>query len=248
VHLEVALLVLLAGFLAGAVNTIVGSGSLITFPALLAAGYPPVVANVSNTIGLVFGSVSGAIGYRAELAGQGRRVLALLLPTIAGAMLGAALLLTLPERFFRFVVPILIVVAVALVILQPRLMKITEGSSTGTWRARILPVAVFGGAIYGGYFGAAQGVLLISTLGLLVDESLQRLNALKNVLVAIVNGVAAAYFVLEAHVAWPAVAMIAIGSVAGAQVGAVVARKLPAAPLRAAIVVGGIAALAKLFI
>lgn len=205
-----ALIVLAAGFLAGAINTIVGSGSLITFPALLAVGFPPLVANVSNTVGLVFGSVSGAIGYRRELAGQRKRVLALLLPTIAGAALGAALLLTLPERFFNRIVPALIVIALLLVIAQPWLTKSSEHKPFGGWRERVLPVAVVSSAIYGGYFGAAQGVILISLLGVLLDDSLQRLNALKNALVAVVNGVAAIYFVIAAHVAWPAALMVAL--------------------------------------
>ena len=245
---QAALVVLSAGFLAGAINTIVGSGSLITFPALLAVGFPPVVANVSNTVGLLFGSISGAIGYRRELIGQRKRVLALLIPTIAGSVLGATLLLTLPERFFNQVVPALIVFALLLVIAQPWLTRTSEHVPFGKWRGRLLPVAVFSSAIYGGYFGAAQGVILISMLGVLVDDSLQRLNALKNVLVAVVNGVAAVYFVVAAHVAWPAALMVAIGSAAGGQVGAAVARKLAPAPLRIAIVIGGLVALAKLIL
>ena len=243
-----ALIVLAAGFLAGAINTIVGSGSLITFPALLAVGLTPVVANVSNTVGLVFGSISGTLGYRRELAGQGKRVLGLLIPTIAGSALGAALLLTLLERFFNRIVPAFVLVALVLVVIQPRLTKSKEPVRPGKWRARLLPFGVFSTAIYGGYFGAAQGVILISLLAVLVDDSLQRLNALKNVLSMIVNAVAAAYFVIGAHVAWSAAAMVAIGSVAGAQVGAFVARRLPPTPLRIAIVIGGVAALAKLLI
>jgi uncharacterized protein len=246
--LNAALVVLAAGFLAGTINTIVGSGSLITFPALLAVGFQPIVANVSNTVGLAFGSVSGAIGYRDELAGQRKQVLTLVFPTVAGAVVGAALLLRLPERFFNSIVPVLIVVAVLLVIAQPWLTKLSGHGAFGSWRVRLLPVAVFSSAVYGGYFGAAQGVILISLLGVLVDDSLQRLNGLKNVLVAVVNGVAAIYFVIGAHVSWPAAAMVAVGSVAGGQVGAVVARRLPPAPLRIAIVIGGLAALAKLLI
>ncbi len=240
--------VLAAGFLAGAINTIVGSGSLITFPTLLALGLSPVVANVSNTVGLVFGGVSGALGYRREMTGQGDRVMALLIPAVAGSVLGATLLLTLPERIFIRVVPALILVALLLIIVQPRLAVPRGNHPSRKWRTFLLPVAVLASAVYGGYFGAAQGIILLSLLGLLVDDSIQRLNALKNVLVTVVNGVAAVYFVSVARVDWTAVAMVAIGSVVGGQVGALVARRLEPTTLRIAIVIGGTVALAKLLV
>ncbi len=235
-----------AGFLAGGINAIIGSGSLITFPTLLALGYGPVVANVSNTVGLVLGSISGVVGYRRELRGQMHRVLWLGLPAIVGAVIGAGLLLVLSQRVFRAVVPVLIIGAVVLVVVQPWLSSHIRraGGLPGT---RILqPIAVFATAIYGGYFGAAQGVILMSLLGVLVDETLQRLNAIKNVFAAIVNLTAAIYFVLATHVDWRAAGLIAVSSTIGAQAGALIGRRLSPLVLRGVIVVAGTAAVVKL--
>lgn len=227
---------------AGTVNTIVGAGSLITFPTLLALGYPPVVANVSNTIGLVPGGVSGAVGYRRELAGQRPRLAALGAASSAGGLTGGILLLVLPGSVFRGVVPVLILVACALVLAQPALARRLAARPHGArppHRSRLLPAAVFGTGIYGGYFGAAQGVILIAILGIFVDDSLQRLNAAKNVLAVIVNGVAALLFVFVADVAWSAAGVLAAGAVAGGQLGATVGRRIPPRVLRATIVVVG---------
>jgi uncharacterized membrane protein YfcA len=231
-----------AGVAAGSINTIVGSGSLITFPALLAFGYPAVVANVSNTIGLVPGSGSGAYGYRHRLSGQRGRVLALAPVAAAGGIVGAVLLLALPSAAFDRVVPILILAAVVLVALQPRLARrLAARQSNGTNATLPLALAVFGSSIYGGYFGAAQGVILIAVLGIFVADDVQRLNAIKNVLVMLVNGVAAALFVFTAPVAWVPVVLIAVGSALGGQLGARIGSWLPAAVLRALIVVIGTA-------
>ena len=236
-----------AGFGAGAINTIVGSGSLITFPTLLALGYPPVVANVSNTVGLVFGSAGGVVGYRRELAGQGRRMLWLAFPTAAGAILGAFLLLLLPQEVFKGVVPVLIAIAIVLVLVQPRLSRHVKGAGEGGWAARVLlPIGTFLTAIYGGYFGAAQGVILMSVFMILIDDSLQRLNALKNVFAAVVNGIAAVYFVVFARVSWEPALLIAISSVAGSQVGALAGRRLSPTLLRSVIVAAGVGGLIKL--
>jgi uncharacterized membrane protein YfcA len=231
-----------AGVAAGSINTIVGSGSLITFPALLAFGYPAVVANVSNTIGLVPGSGSGAYGYRHRLSGQRGRVLALAPVAAAGGIVGAVLLLALPSAAFDRIVPILILAAVVLVALQPRLARrLAARQSNGTNATLPLALAVFGSSIYGGYFGAAQGVILIAVLGIFVADDVQRLNAIKNVLVMLVNGVAAALFVFTAPVAWVPVVLIAVGSALGGQLGARIGSWLPAAVLRALIVVIGTA-------
>jgi len=237
-----------AGVAAGAINTIVGSGSLITFPTLLAVGYSPVVANVSNTVGLVPGSVSGAVGYREELRGQLRRVLRLLPPAVLGAALGALLLLAVPGAFGS-VVPILILFAVGLVIVQPRIAQ---------WRADrgrvsehpgpLLYAGVFLTAIYGGYFGAAQGVILLALLSISLDDDLQRLNGVKNVLAAVVNFVAAIYFIASTHVAWGAAAILVVSSTVGGQVGAKLGRRIPSQVLRAVIVVVGTAVAIKLLI
>ena len=229
-----ALAVLAAGFAAGGVNTIVGSGSLITFPVLLAVGYPSVVANVSNTVGLVPGGVSGVIGYRRELEGQGRRALTLACGTSVGALIGGALLLTLPESVFDAVVPILILLAVVLMAIKrtPSVHTQQEHTARGT-------AAAFGTGIYGGYFGAAQGIILMSLLRFCFPDDLQRLNGLKNVLAGVANGIAAILFIVVADVAWDAAALIAVGSVVGAQVGARYGRHIPSEVLRWIVVVGG---------
>ena len=173
-----------AAFLAGTINTIVGSGSLITFPTLLAIGYSPVIANVSNTIGITFGSMSGAVGYRRELGGQRRRATVLGSASLVGGITGGVLLLTLPSSVFDAVVPVLIILAVVLVILQPRLSRfVAERRSRTVEHGGVeLWIGIFLTGVYGGYFGAAQGVILLSLLGIFIADTLQRLNGVKNVL------------------------------------------------------------------
>jgi uncharacterized protein len=233
-----------AGLAAGTINTIVGSGSLISFPTLLAVGYSPVVANVTNTVGLVPGSLSGAIGYRRELEGQRPRLAALSAAAMAGGLTGGILLLALPGSVFRSVVPVLILVACALVLAQPRLSqwlakRRTEARPHG---GAGLFGSVYLTGVYGGYFGAAQGVILIALLAIFIDDDLQRLNAAKNVLAALVNGVAAVLFVVAAHVAWGAAGLLAVGAVIGGQLGAKVGRQLRPELLRGIIVLVGVAA------
>jgi uncharacterized membrane protein YfcA len=253
---------LAAGIAAGTINAVVGSGTLITFPTLLAFGFPPVVANVSNTIGLVPGVLSGIHGYRAELKGQRSRLLFLGSASLLGGVLGAILLLILPATAFKAIVPALIALALVMVLAQPVLARWVavrqraRGGRGGGSRATasggvILWLLIFGTGVYGGYFGAAQGVLLIGFLGLAFTDTLQRINAAKNVLAALVNGVAAAIFIAlwvfaSQQIAWGAVALIALGSVVGGQIGAKVGRRLPPAGLRVLIVCVGIAALVKL--
>ncbi|HEX5862343.1 MAG TPA: sulfite exporter TauE/SafE family protein [Nocardioides sp.] len=246
--LEVAA-VLLAGVAAGTINTVVGSGTLITFPTLLALGVPPVTANVSNTVGLVPGSLSGAVGYRRELAGQRGRLLRLAPASVLGAIAGAVLLLVLPASAFDAIVPVLIGVGVVLVVTGPAIQRRVaarheaRGGIPDHGAAWVWP-AVAGAGVYGGYFGAAQGVLLMAILGIGVDDDLQRHNATKNVLALLVNGVAALVFIAVADVDWTVAGLIAVGSVVGGQIGAGVGRRLPAGLLRAVIVVVGIVALA----
>ena len=312
-----------------------GSGTLITFPTLLAFGYPPVLANVSNNVGLVPGVASGVYGYRSELGGQRRRLIRLGSASVGGGLVGAILLLTLPQSAFKDIVPALIGLAVVMVIIQPRLARWvaerqrarapaatpdgggTGGDAVGTGAAAagggavadgLSPVAVAGGSgavaagtsagpvaggasagpvaggagavavvggtsavavadrpaaaeaiggpvlwvlvflagIYGGYFGAAQGVLLIGMLGIALNDSLQRINAAKNVLAGLVNGLAAVVFILATHVDWGVAGLIAAGSIIGGQVGARIGRRLPPWGLRVLIVCVGTAALIKL--
>lgn len=244
-----ALAVALAGLAAGTINTVVGSGTLITFPVLLAVGYPPVLANVTNTVGLVPGSLSGAIGYRAELAGQGRRLARLGVASVLGGITGALLLLTLPEDAFRAIVPVLIGVALVMVVVQPRVaarLRAREGARPRTHGGWQLYAGVYGAGIYGGYFGAAQGVLLIAVMGLLLDEHLQRINAAKNVLALLVNGVAAIVFIAVTDIAWAAAGLIALGAVVGGQVGALIGRRIPQPVLRGVVVVVGLVAIVQI--
>ena len=313
-----ALAIFAAGLAAGTINTVVGSGTLITFPTLLAFGYPPVLANVSNNVGLVPGVASGVHGYRAELEGQRRRIIRLGSASACGGLVGAILLLVLPAEAFKAIVPALIGVAVVMVLIQPRLARwmarrqlarsagragdgdLTAqadggdagqrppadadhgaggtGGTGGTGGANgngaagragaatavgVLPATgissradaiggpvlwalVFCAGVYGGYFGAAQGVLLIGMLGIAFTDSLQRINAVKNVLAGLVNGVAAVVFIALTHVDWGVAGLIAAGSILGGQLGARVGRRLPPWGLRLLIVCVGVAALVKL--
>lgn len=237
-----ALIVLVAGMGAGTINAVVGSGTLLTFPALLAVGIPPVLANVSNTVGLSPGTAAGALGYRRELAGQRGRMLRLVPASLLGGIVGGVLLLKLPVSAFHAVVPGLILLGCALVILQPWLSKRIVAPvhhHRGHWW--VMP-AVFLTGVYGGYFGAAQGVLLMAILGLGLDSDLQRMNGLKNVLATVVNSVAAILFIIASHVDWLAAGLIAVGSTIGGFVGARYGRKLPPLALRGLIVLIGIIA------
>lgn len=241
-------LILVAGVGAGTINTIVGSGSLITFPTLVALGYSPLVANVTNTIGIVPGSLSGAIGYRRELAGQRARIIRFGLISAVGGVTGAVLLLALPEAVFDAVVPVIIAAAIVLVLIQPRLRAWleTRDRETKDYRGPATQAAVYASSIYGGYFGAAQGVLLIGILGAGLKETLQRVNALKNVLAMTVNLASAIVFVFVATIAWAPALLIAAGSIIGGQIGAGVGRRLPPAVLRGVIVVVGVFAIVRL--
>ena len=286
-----ALAIFAVGLAAGTINTVVGSGTLITFPTLLAFGYPPVLANVSNNVGLVPGVASGVYGYRSELGGQRRRLIRLGSASVGGGLVGAILLLTLPQSAFKDIVPALIGLAVVMVIIQPRLAKwvaerqraraalatpdgaTPDGAGAGGTGAAavgagadgtgavavaappapaeaiggpVLWVLVFAAGIYGGYFGAAQGVLQIGMLGIALNDSLQRINAAKNVLAGLVNGLAAVVFILATHIDWGVAGLIAAGSIIGGQIGARIGKRLPPWGLRVVIVCVGTAALVKL--
>jgi uncharacterized membrane protein YfcA len=237
-----------AGLAAGTINTVVGSGTLITFPVLLAFGYAPVTANVSNTIGLVPGSVSGAIGYRRELAGQRSRAIRLGTMSVLGGATGAVLLLVLPASVFKDIVPVFIAIALVLVVLQPRLKRMLAEREIGVAHEKgiLVAAAIYATGVYGGYFGAAQGILLLGILGIALAQDLHRTNGLKNVLAGLTNGVAAVYFIFAAHVDWGPAGIIAVTSILGAQLGARYGRRLPPAALRALIVVVGVTAIVRL--
>ena len=237
-----------AGVAAGAINAVVGSGSLITFPTLVAVGIDPIVANVSNNIGLVPGSFTGAYGYRAELRGQRDRLVRLGMASALGALMGGILLLYLDPDVFQVVVPVLIGLACVLVLIQPRLngWLAARREHAHPHGGPALWFGVLGAGVYGGYFGAAQGVLLIGLLGAVLDDGLQRVNAAKNVLSLIVNATAAVLFVLIAQPDWWAVLAVALGATLGGFLGAKLGRRIPAPVLRAVIVAVGIAAIIKL--
>jgi len=231
--------VTLAGVAAGIVNTAIGSGSLITYPALLLAGLPPVVANITNTIGVAPGAVAGAWAYRRELKDCGPELVRLVPASVVGAIAGAALVRVLPGEAFSLVVPILVLAAAVLVGVQPILLKRRgRGPRTTLWWA--LSLSVFGAGVYGGYFSAAQGVILLGVLGIFLRSDLQTQNALKNALAACVNVVAAIFFLVSGGFDLPAAACVAIGSLCGAPLGAYLARRLPVRAFRIAIVAFGV--------
>ncbi|MZF88162.1 sulfite exporter TauE/SafE family protein [Streptomyces sp. SID5643] len=245
--------VLAAGTGAGAVNAVVGSGTLITFPVLLATGLPPVTATVSNGLGLVPGSITAALGYREELRGQRRRVLLLGVGAVLGGLAGAVLLLTLPASAFERIVPVLVGLALVLVACQPWIAervrrRRTEGGPVRPDGGPLLFTGLTLASVYGGYFSAAQGIIYVSLMGMLLDETLQRLNAVKNVLAAVVNTVAALLFLFFAHFDWTAVVLIAAGSALGGLIGARTGRRFSPAVLRTLIVSVGTVALVHLML
>jgi uncharacterized membrane protein YfcA len=233
-----AALLAAAGLGAGAVNAVAGGGSLISFPALLAAGYPSITANVTNAIAVLPGYVGGSLAYRRELAGQAARIRALALTSAAGAATGAALLLVTPASLFESIVPWLILAACGLLAVQPRVAAATRAGPPRSPLA--LHAAVLAATVYGGYFGAGLGIMLLAILGVFVDDGLQRLNALKGVLSLLVAVVTAAGFALFGPVAWDAAAIVGVTCLAGGALGVGVARRLPARVLRGVVIAYGV--------
>ena len=251
------ILIVLAGAAAGAINSLVGSGTLVTFPTLVALGYPPVTATMSNAVGLVAGGISGTWGYRAELAGQWSRLRWQIPASAAGAAIGAFLLLHLPEKVFTQVVPVLLVLAMTLVVLGPRIQAFARrrAEALGRTADHVSParmVALVGGTfavgVYGGYFTAAQGIMFLGLMGALLPEDIQRMNAAKNLLSLLINVVAAVGYALVAfdRISWPVAGLIAAGSVLGGWLGARYGRRLSPTALRAFIVVVGLIGLYRL--
>lgn len=244
------MVIFVAGVWAGTINTVVGSGTLVTFPVLVTLGYPPVTATTSNAVGLIPGTIAGSFGYRRELAGQRGRIVRLAVASALGAILGTVLLLKLPPTAFETVVPWLIGLALVLVVVQPRVSAwvLGRGTDRPEHGGFLLWVLVFAIGIYGGYFTAAQGVMLMAVLGMLLHESMQRLNGVKNVLAAVVNSVAGAIFVFAAPIDWAVIAVLAVGSTLGGLLGAKIGRRLPPRVLRAVIVLIGLVAIVKLLL
>ncbi len=232
-----------AGLVAGAVNAVAGGGSLISFPALLAVGYPSVQANVTNTVALFPGYAGSVLGGRSELVGQGGRIRSLAATSVLGAVAGAVLLLTTSADVFQAVVPFLILLACLLLLLQPRLKAVVQARTgdEGVAHGSVpLQATVFLAAVYGAYFGAGLGVMLLGLLGVFLSERLQQVNALKNVVSLVVNAVALVAFGLFGPVAWPAVLVVALASLTGGFLGARAARHVPSAVLRAGVVAYGV--------
>lgn len=251
IHLDAVSFIEMAavGLIGAAINTLAGGGTLLTFPVLLAIGYPALVANVSNTLGLLPGYAGGSLSYRRELAGQGRRVIILGVAGAVGALVGAYLLTRTSSSAFRAVVPWLILFACVLLAVQPLVSRRLAAARQGP--ATIGPLLIAGdaaGGVYGAFFGAGLGVMLLAVLGLFLTNSLQRLNALKGVISMVVNGVAAICFAIAAPVAWPAVAAMAPAAFLGGFAGAALARRVPPTPLRIIVVVLGIVVAVQLLV
>ncbi len=251
------ILIAVAGLGAGVINSLVGSGTLITFPTLVALGFPPVTATMSNAIGVVGGSVSGTWGYRKELSGQWHRLRWQIPASVVGALIGSFLLLHLPEKIFTQIVPVLLILALMLVIAGPRIQAYARRRAEAAGRSadQVLPLRIaalvlgtFAVGVYGGYFTAAQGILLMGLMGALLPEDVQRMNAAKNLLSLLVNVVAAISYTLVAfdRISWLAAGLIAAGSLIGGWLGSRYGRRLSPNALRAVIVVVGLIGLVRL--
>jgi uncharacterized membrane protein YfcA len=247
-----SILVFFAGLWAGTINAVVGSGTLVTFPVLIALGVAPVVASMSNAMGLVAGTAAGAWGYRRELAGRGRQLLKLMPASLLGGITGAWLLLHLPEKVFGYVAPVLLVAALLMVLFQPKLQAWIRNREQNPEHAIkdkshgiLLVVMIYLAGVYGGYFVAAQGILLVGILGVFLSGTMQNANAMKNILTLTVNMVAAVSYLIFAfdRINWWVVLLIAVSSTIGGLLGSKVGRKLSPKVLRGVIFTLGIVAL-----
>ncbi|HEX5849678.1 MAG TPA: sulfite exporter TauE/SafE family protein [Rubrobacter sp.] len=244
-----ALLLVIAGFVAGAINAAAGGGSLVTFPALIAVGYPPLIANVTNNVAVCPGYATGAWGYRQELGGQRGRIVPLVAVSAFGSLVGVALILVSSQQAFDSVVPFLVLAACALLAAQPFIKsRIGARAKEGRRPGFALMVGQTLAAIYGGYFGAALGVAVLALLGTFLDDDLQRLNALKALLQLVIGGTAAIGFALLTPVAWIAVAIVGPASLAGGLIGANLAKRVSDRVLRGGIVTYGVLAAIWLFL
>lgn len=238
------LLIALAAVWAGMINSVVGSGTLVTFPTLVWLGFPPLTANISNNLGLVPGALTAFLGTRDQLLTSGRLIKRLLIWSATGGALGAVLLVVLPERVFREVIPFFILLGVVLVLIAPRISDAEGSSRFPYW---VLAVAATLSGVYGGYFGAAQGVILIGILHAIGSIPLKESVAGKNALVALVTGIASVVFIFSEHIDWAVVAVVAVGSTCGAYVGSRYGRLIPIAAFRLFIAGVGLAAASWFF-
>jgi uncharacterized membrane protein YfcA len=242
-----AILLVLGGVGAGIFNGVAGGGSLISFPILLAIGYPALTANITNTVGIWPGYLASAAGFRREIGDQRSRLLRLAPVSLAGGIAGAALLLTTSEATFARVVPWLVLGAAALFAVQPALRRaLDRGSVHPRTRPVLLVVGVFAASVYGGYFGAAMGVMFLAVLGLALPVSIAHTSGLRAVLSMVVNGIAAVVFLIHGGLAWEAAGWLALGSLIGGFAGARLALALPATALRVVVVVIGVGTAVKL--
>lgn len=239
-----ALGLLVAAFIAGAINAVAGGGSLVSFPALVAVGYSSKTANVTNSVALWPGYLSGSYGYRGELRRQRARIVALAMPSVLGALAGSGLLLSTPTNAFDVIVPFLILFACVLMLVQERMAKFalahrlsSESDDHVPWT---LLAAIFALAVYGAYFGAGLGIMTLAVLGILLPDDIQHSNALKGLLSALINAVAVVYFAVWGPVRWAPALVMAIGALGGGYLGVGVARRLGRGPLRAAVVSYGV--------
>jgi hypothetical protein len=242
-------LLVLAGLGAGLFNGVAGGGTLITFPVLLALGYPALVANVTSTVGIWPGYLGGVAGFRREIAGH-RRLLRTLVPvTVVGASIGAVLLLTTPSSAFTRLAPWLVLFASVLFALGPLLSRWLAGEDpVPRSRPVVLGIGMFLAAVYSGYFGAAVGVIMLAVLGLTLPGTLTRDSGIRAVLSVLANGVAAIVFVIHGHLQWEAAGLVAAGCLAGGYLGAAVARKLPTSIFRMIVIAIGLATGIRLLI
>lgn len=247
-------IIVAAGIAAGVINVVAGAGTLITFPVLLALGVPPVTANVSNTVGLVPASISGAYGYRRELRGQWRSVLWMASLSGVGGLVGGAALIMLPADNFSVIVPFLLIIAAVLAAVQPNVAAFVRRRSSPEAANATRPLTigllfgVFLTGIYGGYFGAAQGVVLLALLGILWSTDLNRSNGAKNVFAGVANVISAALFIALGIVDWPVAILVGVGSAIGGWIGSRVGRRLPAPVLRGVLVAVALIAAVVLFV
>jgi uncharacterized membrane protein YfcA len=241
------ILIMLAGLGAGIFNGVAGGGSLISFPLLLALGFPALTANVTNTVGIWPGYVGSAAGFRTEIADQKIRLARLAPVSMAGAVVGAVLLLTTSSAAFTSIAPWLILGAAALFAAQPLLRRALDGAQpTPQTRPFLMMAGTFLASVYGGYFGAGMGVMLLAILGLALPDSIARTSGLRTGLSILINGVAAAVFLIHGGLAWDVVGLLAAGSLVGGWIGARVALGIPAAALRAVVILVGVGTAVKL--